>query len=79
MENNSVSRILMQVGGLLLLGNGLMGLVRPRWHSLLWQFGPDLTHAMSEELATHPKTARAVYLAQAAAGLALLRESCDND
>lgn len=79
METKSVTRILMQAGGLLLVGNGLMGLIRPRWHSLLWQYGPSLTHAMSEELAVHPKTARAVYFAQAAAGLALLHESCSDD
>ena len=79
MENNSLTRILLQAGGLVLLGNGLMGLIKPRWHSLLWQYGPSLTHAMSEELATHPKTARAVCLAEAAAGLALLHVACNED
>jgi hypothetical protein len=79
MGNNTVARRLVQLGGLLLVGNGLMGLLKPRWHAVLWQYGPQLTHAMSEELAVHPKTARAVYLAQAAVGLALVRETtgCD--
>jgi hypothetical protein len=79
MGNNSATRLLMQLGGLLLVGNGLMGLVKPRWHSRLWQFGPDLTHAMSEELADHPKTARAIYLAQAAVGVALLCEAAEEE
>jgi hypothetical protein len=48
-----------------------MGLIKPRWHSLLWHFGPELAKAATEELAAHPNTARAVYLAEAAAGVAL--------
>ena len=56
-----------------------MGLLRPRWHTLPWQFGPQLARAVIEEIADNPKTARTVYLAQAAIGVALLRESADND
>ena len=79
MTSNSVSRLLLQAGGLFLLGNGVMGLLRPRWHTLPWQFGPQLARAVIEEIADNPKTARTVYLAQAAIGVALLRESADND
>jgi hypothetical protein len=76
MGKHSAARCLVRAGGVLLLANGVMGLVNPRWHRLLWQFSPQLTHALSEELAVHPKTARAVYLAQAAVGLALVRDGC---
>ncbi len=48
-----------------------MGLIKPRWHSLLWHVGPQLLKATTEELATHPKTARAVYAAELAIGVAL--------
>lgn len=48
-----------------------MGLLQPRRHSLLWHFGPQLSRAMTEELADHPKVARSVYLAEVALGLAL--------
>jgi hypothetical protein len=48
-----------------------MGLLKPRWHSLLWRFGPELARAATEELAEHPKTARAIYLAEAALGVAI--------
>jgi hypothetical protein len=71
MNDNLVSRRLVQAGALFLIGNGIMGLIKPRWHSLLWAAGPQLLRAMSEELADHPKTARAVYLAEAALGLAI--------
>ncbi|CAN5727611.1 hypothetical protein BH20VER1_BH20VER1_17260 [soil metagenome] len=76
MGNCSAARCLVRAGGVLLLANGVMGLVNPRWHRLLWQFSPQLTHAMSEELAVHPKTARTIYAAQAVLGLALLRGGC---
>ncbi len=71
MTDNLTARRLIQVGALFLIGDGIMGLIKPRWHSLLWHFGPQLAKAVTEELADHPKTARAVYLAEALAGVAL--------
>ena len=72
MTNDSVGQRLVQIGALLLIGNGVMGLVRPRWHTLPWRGGPQLALAMSEQLADNPKIARPVYLAQAAVGVALI-------
>ncbi len=69
--NNLVGRRLVQLGALLLIGDGVMGLLKPRWHSLLWHFGPELVRAATEELAEHPKTARSIYLAEAALGIAI--------
>jgi hypothetical protein len=77
MQSDSIGRRLMQVGALLLIGNGVMGLVRPRWHALPWRFGPQLARAVTEELADHPKAGRPVYLAQAALGLLLARQNSD--
>ena len=71
MTDNLNSRRLVQVGALFLIGDGLMGLLKPRWHSLLWHVGPQLVKAATEELAAHPKTARAVYAAELAAGILL--------
>ncbi len=71
MTNNLAFRYTVQAGALLLIGNGVMGLLRPRWHPLAWSAGPKLLRAATEELAEHPKTARAVYIAQLAAGIAL--------
>lgn len=72
MGNNCLFRRVIQLGGLLLIGNGVMGLIRPRWHSLAWHFGPELAKAATEELAEYPTVARPVYLAQAALGVALV-------
>ncbi len=69
--NNLLGRRLVQLGALFLIGDGVMGLLKPRWHSLLWHFGPEVVRAATEELAEHPKTARSIYLAEAALGIAV--------
>jgi len=71
MTNNLITRRVIQLGAFFLIGDGVMGLFKPRWHSLLWHFGPQLARAATEELAEHPNTARAVYLAEAAIGIAI--------
>jgi len=62
---------LLELGALILIGDGLMGLLRPRRHSLLWHFGPQLVKAVTEELAEHPNTARSIYAAELALGIAV--------
>jgi hypothetical protein len=71
MTNNVTVRRVVELAGLVLIGDGLMGLLRPRRHSLLWHFGPELARAATEELAEHRKTARLIYLAETALGIAL--------
>jgi hypothetical protein len=71
MTSNLATRRLVQLGALVLIGDGVMGLLKPRWHSLLWHFGPELARAVTEELADHPKIARSVYLAEATLGIVL--------
>lgn len=71
MTNDLVGQRLVQIGALLLIAHGVMGLIRPRWHTLPWRCGPQLALALSEELADNAKAARPVYLAQIAIGVAL--------
>jgi len=71
MDNDLITRRLLQLGALFLIGDGVMGLLQPRRHSLLWHFGPEIARAATEELAENPRTARAVYFAEAAIGVAL--------
>ena len=70
-KNDLVIRRIIEVGALFLIGDGIMGLIKPRWHSRLWHFGPQLALAATEELAAHPNTARAVYAAEALIGIAI--------
>jgi hypothetical protein len=66
-----MKRRILELAGLILIGDGLMGLLRPRRHSLLWHVGPQLAKAVTEELADHPNTARAIYAAELAVGIVL--------
>ena len=71
MTSNSTTRLLLEAGGLFLIGDGILGLWRPRRYSMLWHFGPELAKAVTEELADYPKLARSVYAAEVALGVAL--------
>ncbi len=71
MTRNVISRRLLEGAGLFLIGDGLMGMMRPRRHSWLWHFGPQLGRAVTEELAANPNVARYIYAAEIAVGVAL--------
>lgn len=71
MKQELIFQRVLEFAGLILIGDGLMGLLRPRRHSLLWHFGPQLAKAVTEELADHPSTARGIYAAELAAGVIL--------
>jgi hypothetical protein len=71
MKQEFITKRLLELAGFILIGDGLMGLLRPRRQSLLWHFGPELAKAVSEELAEHPRTSRAIYAAEFALGVAL--------
>ena len=72
MNENSTGRRLLQIGALLLIADGIAGIVMPRRRSLLWHVGPQLVKAATEEIAAHPRTARAVNAAKTALGVVLL-------
>jgi hypothetical protein len=71
MKSEIATRRLLELGGLLLIGEGFMGLVHPRRYSLLWRFGPPLVKAAIDELVEHPHVARGIYALELAAGVAL--------
>jgi len=71
MKQDLILKRLLELGGLILITDGLMSLLRPRRRSLLWYAGPELAKAVTEELADHPKTSRTVYAAEVALGIAL--------
>ena len=79
MNQDFIVKRVLELCGLILIGDGLMGLLRPRRHSLLWHFGPQLAKAVTEELADHPKTARAIYAAELAVGVAIASLQLSDD
>jgi len=78
MSSKLIGRRLLETAGLFLIGDGLMGVLRPRRHSALWHFGPELGRAITEELAANPKVARSGYLAEMALGVALALSQTDD-
>lgn len=69
MDRDLITKRVIQAGALLLIGDGIRGLIQPRWRSLLWYFGPEIARAATEELADHRTIARCVYAAETALGL----------
>ncbi|MFN2476211.1 MAG: hypothetical protein ABR526_07730 [Chthoniobacterales bacterium] len=79
MDSDLIARRLLQAAALVLIGDGVMGLIVPRWRSVLWRFGPEIARAASEELADHAVTARCVYAAEAAVGLLIAKQQISED
>jgi hypothetical protein len=78
MTSKLIRRRLLETAGLFLIGDGLMGILRPRRHSVLLHFGPELGRAVTEELSANPKMARSVYLAEVALGIVLSCSQTDD-
>ena len=66
-----VLKRLVQLVALLMVGDGVVGFFKPRWHSLLWDIGPQLYRAVMLKAARNPATARWVYAAEVVAGALL--------
>jgi len=57
MKPNPIARRLLEGGALFLIGDGIMGLLKPRRHSLLWDCGPQPIRSVTEGLADNPELA----------------------
>lgn len=54
---------------ILMVGDGVIGLVAPRRHSLLWKFGPESYKRLMEDFAKRPSLVRLLSVASVGAGL----------
>jgi hypothetical protein len=57
--------------GLLLVGDGILSLVDPKRHCLLWEIGPKPCRALIDEFVQHPRVTRIAGVAEAALGILL--------
>ncbi len=64
-----ILRRIVQLVALLMIGDGVAGFFKPRWHSLLWDVGPEPYRDVMKKFARDPETARWVYGAEIAVGL----------
>ena len=62
-------RRIAEVVAMLMIGEGVLTLVAPRRHSLLWEFGPEGYKRAIEAFAEHPTLTRLVAAAEAGLGL----------
>ena len=58
-----------EIAALLMVGDGVVGLVQPGRHTRLWRSGPRPYRAAMEPLVRHPGLTRVIAAAEAAAGL----------
>ena len=59
---------LMELFGLLLIGDGILTLINPKRHCLLWEIGPKPMRDFADEFVQHPTLSRWGGLAEALTG-----------
>ncbi len=64
-----VMRRLLELGATLAIGDGVVALIAPRRHSLLWRFGPEGYKRAVEVFAERPALIRILAAAEIAGGL----------
>ncbi len=68
---------LLNVLGMLLIGDGLLSIFHPRRHCGLWEVGPEPCRKMVDEFVEHPEMARVAGLVELLLGLWLACEQED--
>lgn len=64
-----MDRHLKEVLAIMLVGDGMIGLVAPRRHSLLWKFGPESHKRIMTDFAKRPALVRLLSAASVGVGL----------
>ncbi|HEY2841628.1 MAG TPA: hypothetical protein VGJ26_20885 [Pirellulales bacterium] len=59
----------MEVTALAMIGEGMLGLIRPRRHLHLWNFGPAGYRKMVNAMEEHPDAMRLAFAAELGLGL----------
>jgi hypothetical protein len=73
--NNCIGKRALELLGLMMIGEGVVGLIHPRRYSLFWKIGPQWLRDSMDTLAEHRQSTRLLCFGEIAAGLWLaLRE-----
>ena len=64
-----MNRRLLETLGMLLIGDGILSLLAPRRHCLLWEAGPEFCRELIDQFAEHPLATRLVGAVEAAIGV----------
>ena len=71
---DTMRRRFSESAGMLMIGDGVLGMIYPRAHCLLWRGGPGWWRSAIDWFATHPSATRGFAAAEIAAGLWLARQ-----
>ncbi len=66
-----ILRRMIQLVALVMVGDGVVGFFKPRWHSLLWDMGPKPYRNLMRHFAENPAAARWIYAAEVGLGALL--------
>jgi hypothetical protein len=75
MEANESTRRAAESAAMLMIGDGVLGLLRPAEHCLIWSAGPQWWRDTVDWFATHPNVTRGAAAVELVAGLWLARRS----
>ena len=68
-EESMIRQRATEIAALLMVGDGIVGMLQPERHTRLWQSGPGPYRAAMKQFVRHPGLTRVVAAAEAAAGL----------
>jgi len=66
-----MNRRILEMFGLLMVGDGILSLFQPKRHCLLWEIGPKPCRELIDTFAQHPTATRWAGIAEAGLGLLL--------
>lgn len=77
MNTNTITRRCLEVLALSMIGEGFVGLLRPRRYSRFWKLGPRPIRELMETLAEHRDVTRLICVGEVALGLWLAFHELD--
>ncbi|HEY1303193.1 MAG TPA: hypothetical protein VGF24_06570 [Vicinamibacterales bacterium] len=75
MNANEVTRRTAESAAMLIIGDGVLGVLRPAEHCLIWSAGPQWWREIVGWFAAHPKVTRGAAVVEVGAGLWLAMQS----
>ena len=64
-----ILRRILEIVGLMMVGEAVVMLIRPRRHMQLWHIGPEPVRQLASDLAHHPEATRTIAVLELAFGL----------
>jgi hypothetical protein len=69
MKTTTIATRSLEVLALAMIGEGIVGLLRPRRYSLFWRIGPEWLRQTAETFARHREAIRLICVGEIALGL----------